>query len=230
VTSELECGYVRARLPDARIGIVPNGVVVPSDTDLERWTRAPLPNPTVLYLGRIHPKKNIAPLVRAWGSIAPRHAAARLVLAGPDDHGHRAEIERLIATEGLGGSVTLAGRVGGDAKFELLARAHCLILPSQTENFGNVVPEALAHRVPVIASTGTPWDGLRDHGCGWWIEPTIQGLAHALDEALTLDAETRREMGERGRRWMIEAFSWPRVARAMIEFYDEVVSSRRVPQ
>jgi len=228
VTSEMERGHVRARLPNARIGLVPNGVIVPGDADLERWTRVAPTDSAVVYLGRIHPKKNIVPLVRAWGSIAHRHPAARLVLAGPDDHGHRAEIERLIATEGLGGSVTLAGRVGGDAKSALLARARCLILPSQTENFGNVVTEALAHRVPVIASTGTPWDGLREHGCGWWIEPSVHGLARALDEAMTLDPETRREMGERGRRWMIESFAWPRVARKMIDFYDEVVSSRRV--
>ena len=83
---------------------------------------------------------------------------------------------------------------------------------------------------PVIASMGTPWSGLRDHDCGWWIEPSAEELARAMDEALTVDAATRRGMGERGRRWMIDAFSWPRVARAMIDFYDEVVSQRRVPR
>jgi glycosyltransferase involved in cell wall biosynthesis len=230
VTSEMERAHVAARLPGARIGIVPNGVVVPSADDLARWTSVPAAAATVLFLGRIHPKKNVIPLVRAWASVAPHHADAKLVIAGPDDHGHRDEVERVIAAERLARSVLLAGRVVGDDKHALLARAHCLVLPSQTENFGNVVTEALAHRVPVIASTGTPWRGLRDHDCGWWIEPSVEGLARAIDEALTLGAEARSAKGERGRRWMIEEYAWPQVARAMMDFYDDAVSNRRVPR
>jgi glycosyltransferase involved in cell wall biosynthesis len=230
VTSEMERAHVEAFLPGARIGIVPNGVVVPSSEDLARWTIAPSAEATVLYLGRIHPKKNVIPLVRAWASITARHPTAKLVVAGPDDHGHLAQVERVVAAERLDASVVFAGRVVGDDKNRLLARACCLVLPSQTENFGNVVAESLAHRVPVIASTGTPWGGLRDHDCGWWVEPSVEGLARAIDDALTLGAEARIAKGERGRRWMIEQFSWPKVARAMIDFYDDVVSNRRVPR
>jgi glycosyltransferase involved in cell wall biosynthesis len=162
--------------------------------------------------------------------VAARHATARLVIAGPDDHGHRAEVERVIASERLEASVILAGRVVGDDKNKLLARASYLILPSVAENFGNVVAEALAHRVPVIASTGTPWRGLHDRECGWWIQPTVEGLAAAIDDALTLRAESRIAMGERGRSWMIEEFSWPKVARGMSDLYANVVSNRRVPR
>jgi glycosyltransferase involved in cell wall biosynthesis len=226
VTSTMERGYVEALVPGARTGLVPNGVVVPSQGDLERWALGPAAERTVLYLGRVHPKKNVMALVRAWSSVVARHPAAKLVIAGPDDHGHRAEVEWLIAAERLEPSVRLAGRVTGEDKNKLLARAYCLILPSKTENFGNVVAEALAHRVPVIASTGTPWGGLRDRDCGWWIDPTVDGLARAMDDALALDAETRIAKGERGRRWMIEEFSWAKVAREMTDFYDGVVSSR----
>jgi len=61
VTSEMERAHVESRLPGARIGIVPNGVVVPSGDDLVRWTSVPPAEATVLYLGRIHPKKNVIP-------------------------------------------------------------------------------------------------------------------------------------------------------------------------
>ena len=230
VTSEMERVHVKAFLPGAHTGLVPNGVVVPSELDLALWTSMPATSPMALFLGRIHPKKNVIQLVRAWASVARRHSDAKLVLAGPDDHGHRIEVERVIAAERLDASVLFAGRVVGDDKNKLLARARCLILPSVTENFGNVVAEALAHRVPVIASTGTPWGGLRDRDCGWWIPPTVEGLARAIDGALTLDAETRIAKGERGRRWMIEEFSWAKVARGMTDFYHGVVSNRRVPR
>jgi len=136
----------------------------------------------------------------------------------------------VIASGQLEASVRLVGHVVGDEKHRLLARACCLILPSLTENFGNVVAEALAHRVPVIASTGTPWSGLRDRDCGWWIQPTVEGLAAAIDDALLTEPAVRAAKGERGRRWMIDEFSWPSVARGMADFYDDVVSNRRVPR
>jgi glycosyltransferase involved in cell wall biosynthesis len=226
VTSEMERTYVANRLPGARIEIVPNGVVVPTDDNLALWKSGGAAAPTVLFLGRIHPKKNVIPLVNAWASVAPRHPETRLVLAGPDDHGHRAEVERRIAELGLGRSVELAGFVGGEDLSRLLATSACLVLPSLTENFGNVVAEALAHRIPVIASTGTPWSGLRDRDCGWWIQPTVDGLATAIDEALALSPADLSAKGERGRRWMIEAFSWTAFARRMADFYRDIVARR----
>jgi glycosyltransferase involved in cell wall biosynthesis len=139
-------------------------------------------------------------------------------------------VEQTIAALGVTGSVQLAGFVGGEDLSRLLATSVCLVLPSQTENFGNVIAEALAHRVPVIASTGTPWGGLRDHDCGSWVEPSVDGLARAIDRALSLGGEARMAAGERGRRWMVEEFSWASVARAMTDFYDDVVSRRRAPR
>jgi glycosyltransferase involved in cell wall biosynthesis len=226
VTSQMEREYVEAFVPGARTGLVQNGVAVPANEDLARWTSPAATAPTALFLGRIHPKKNVIPLVVAWASVASRHPDAKLVLAGPDDHGHRAEVERTIAALGVGGSVRCAGFVGGEDLSRLLATSVCLVLPSLTENFGNVVAEALAHRVPVIASTGTPWGGLRDRDCGWWIEPTVPGLAAAIDEALATNATARAAKGERGRRWMIEEFSWAEVARRMADFYLDVVVRR----
>jgi glycosyltransferase involved in cell wall biosynthesis len=226
VTSEMERAHVANRLPGARTEIVPNGVIVPTQDELAGWARGPAAAPTLLFLGRIHPKKNVIPLVRAWAAVAPRHPEAQLVLAGPDDRGHQAEVERTIASLGVGASVRLAGLLGGEPLSRLLATSTCLVLPSLTENFGNVVAEALAFRVPVIASKGTPWSGLTDHSCGWWIEPTIDGLTTALDDALAIDPAVRAAMGERGRRWMIEEFSWPSLARRMAAFYVDVVSRR----
>lgn len=158
VTSDEERAHVHALLPGALIGIVPHGVTVPTDADLKAWAGRPSV-PTIVFVGRIHPIKNVIPLVRAFAVVAPSHRDARLVLAGPDDHGHRAEVQRVIAELGLGGRVELPGYVGGESLSRLLAPARCLVLPSVTENFGNVVAEALVHRIPVIASTGTPWRG-----------------------------------------------------------------------
>lgn len=224
VTSEMERDHVTAFVPGARTGLVPNAVVVPSDDDLARWRSGSRESRDIVYLGRIHPKKNLLALVRAWASVVPRHPGARLVIAGPDDDGHRAQVEREIAAAGLQNAVDMPGRVSGDDKSRLLARARCLVLPSVTENFGNVVAEALAHGTPVIASAGTPWSGLEEQGCGWWVDPTVDRLADAVERALQLDPSQRGVMAARGRRWMLESFSWPSVAQRMAALYLDVAS------
>jgi len=225
VTSEKERDNVAKLRPRARIAVIPNGVVVPSDDDLASFG-PDRGDPTVLFVGRIHPIKNVIPLVRAWASIVPRYPRAKLVLAGPDDHGHRAEVERTIASLGIGASVVLPGYVGGADLGRLLVSSACLVLPSVAENFGNVVAEALAHRLPVVASTGTPWSELRDRGCGWWIEPSVERLEGAIEAALSLTPEERVVMGDRARRWMTEAFSWSSFASRMAELYRGVLASR----
>lgn len=225
VTSDEERAHVHALLPGALIGVVPHGVAVPTEDDLTVWAGRPSA-PTVVFVGRIHPIKNVIPLVRAFALLAPGHPDARLVLAGPDDHGHTAEVARVIAELGLGRSVELPGYVGGESLSRLLAPARCLVLPSVTENFGNVIAEALAHRIPVIASTGTPWRGLREHDCGSWVDPTVESLAAAMGEALSLTPAAVTERGERGRRWMIASHSWPLLALRMADFYRQVIAAR----
>lgn len=225
VTSDEESAHVQALLPGARIGVVPHGVGVPTDAQLAAWASRKSA-PTVVFVGRIHAIKNVIPLVRAFARVLPGHPDAKLVLAGPDDHGHRAEVERVIAELGLGDRVQLVGYVGGENLSRLLAPARCLVLPSVTENFGLVVTEALVHRVPVIASTGTPWSGLPEHGCGWWVDPSVEALAAAIGEALSLTPAAIAERGERGRRWMIASYSWPLLAPRMAAFYRQVIASR----
>jgi glycosyltransferase involved in cell wall biosynthesis len=68
-------------------------------------------------------------------------------------------------------------------------------MPSDFENFGNAIVEAMMAGLPVITTTGTPWKELPVAGAGWWVEPTVDAMTVALREALALPEETRREMG-----------------------------------
>ena len=72
--------------------------------------------------------------------------------------------------------------------------------------------EALAHGVPVLTTTGAPWPMLGERGCGWWVAPTVDGIADGLRQATSLDAGALAAMGERGRRWMAADFGWDAIA------------------
>lgn len=165
----------------------------------------------VLYLGRLHPVKGLERLIGAWARLAPTHPGWQLILAGPDEDGFRACLERLIAVEGLSNSVRLVGPVNAAQKAALFADARLLVMPSDFENFGMAIAEALAHGLPVVTTTGTPWSNLASVNAGWWVAPTESAIAAALEEALALPDATLKKMGVRGaelaRLYTLEAVS-----------------------
>jgi glycosyltransferase involved in cell wall biosynthesis len=197
------------------ICVVPNGVdVAPLDAQLAPGS-AP---PTLLYVGRLHVKKGIDVLLRAWAVVAPTLPGWRLRIVGPDDGGHEAPLRRLAASLAAP-RVSFEGAVYGAAKQALYREASVHVLASHSENFGMTVAEALANGTPVITTRGTPWSGLVSEGCGWWIDIGVEPLVAALREATSLGAEALRERGARGRAWMLRDFSWDRAARDMADVY-----------
>ena len=80
--------------------------------------------------------------------------------------------------------------------------------------------EALACGTPVIASQGTPWKGLADNGCGWWIPIGVEPLSSQLRESLSMDGSALLAMGERGREWMKRDFDWNAIGRKMRIAYE----------
>ena len=227
VTAPSEAVGVRARVPRVPVAVIPNGVDCPK-TVPDRTGRDTAATQTVLYLSRIHPKKNLPGLIEAWSRIAarPDFAAWTLVIAGPDEQDHARELAQLIARLGIGGRVRLNGPVAEADKAAALAAADIVVLPSHSENFGIIVAEALAHGVPVIASTGTPWASLVTEGCGWYVDPAPAALAAALAEAMGLDPAQRRAMGVRGHALVRRDFGWDGIARQTLGFYDRLRHDR----
>src|SRR5207249_1017724 len=102
-----------------------------------------------------------------------------------------------------------------------------LVVPSHTENFGNVVAEGLAHAVPVIVSTGTPWRRLEEVGCGLWVNNDPESLAKAIEQ---MGRMPLREMGNRGHDWMQREFSWDKRTREMLTCYEALCDGFRTSQ
>ena len=219
VTADSE-GHALAPLKlGVRIDVIPNGIDLPRRR--ERAIDAGDGTRTALYLGRIHPKKGLPMLIAAWARLRPD--GWRLVIAGPDEAGHRAEVMRAVAEARLDSAVVFPGPVEGDAKRAAFEAADLFVLPSYSENFGIVVAEALAHGVPVLTTRGTPWAGLEERRCGWWVEATTEGLHAGLQAAIACSAETRRDMGARGREFVSERFDWAHVAARFAALYEELL-------
>ena len=232
VTSDLErreAERFRLRLPP--IALLPNGVEIPARAaDPQELpaaaAEAVIAGPTFLYLGRLSWKKGIDRLLLAMREVP----GATLVLAGPDDEGIFAALERQARESGVADRLRWIGFVDGAAKRALLAAARALVLPSLSENFGNVVLEAWVEGTPVVV---TPEVGLADEvlACGGGIvasgEPAELAAALRSLAGAGAGAATAREMGERGRARAREAFGWEAIAARAESIYREVVDEAR---
>jgi glycosyltransferase involved in cell wall biosynthesis len=123
--------------------------VVPNGLADEAFVLRDLPRSDVVYLGRLETaQKGLDLLLEAWARVAPL-LSDDLILAGdgPDEAALRAQVSAL----GLEGRVRFVGRVAGPARFDLLAGARVVAMPSRYETFGMVAAEALAVSTPVVA-------------------------------------------------------------------------------
>jgi glycosyltransferase involved in cell wall biosynthesis len=224
VTSTDEARSVRQMGCFQPIAVIPNGVAVPPVVPGPHPLR---PRRRALFLSRIHPIKGILTLVSAWAHVRPH--GWELLIAGPDFDGHRAEVEALVRRERLSEVITISDPVTDDEKWKVFAESDLFVLPTVTENFGIVVAEALASGVPVITTTGAPWEAVATNGCGWWIEPGVEALRSALEEATTMTDSQRHELGRKGRAYVAREFSWQHIAQDMREVYRWMVDGGQAP-
>jgi glycosyltransferase involved in cell wall biosynthesis len=220
-TSEAERDWIEQYAGGCpRIEVIPIGVDLPA---LRETANPAARTRTVLSLGRLHPLKGLDLLLEAW-PIAMRalgpDARWELVIAGPDEQGTRAGLER--QAQGLGlGNVQFAGPLYGAEKDRAIANADLFVLPSRSENFGIVVAEALAAGVPAITTKGTPWQEI-DGSCGWWVDVNSHAIAAALAAAMRLSDAERGAMGARGRGLIEAKYQWASVGQAMVRMYSEL--------
>jgi len=218
-TAEAEAKSIRRALPGVEVAIIPNGVTIPD---------ALPPHPgggpqalRILFIGRLDPKKGLENLLEACAMLERKQTLGfSLTIAGGGPEAYRRSLRDRIRRLALADRVRMIGEVQGEEKEQAFAAADVVIVPSYIENFALVVAEALARERPVIASRGTPWAEIEQVGCGLWVDNSPAALSDALCRISTMPLA---QMGECGRRWMIERFGWPAIARQMLACYSEAL-------
>jgi glycosyltransferase involved in cell wall biosynthesis len=173
-------------------------------------------SPFALFLGRISWKKGLDRLIAAL----PHAPGVRVLVAGNDDEDYTPQLLALAQRDGVADRIQFVGPVYGDAKSWLLSRASFLIVPSYSENFGNVILEGLAHGCPALMTPEVGVAGIvRDHGAGVVAQGTPEIFGAAL-EALAKGEAGRHEMARRGQALIEREFGWPAVASRMETLYE----------
>jgi len=224
-TAEIEYHEIRRKGLHAPVAIIPNGIEIPFEQKHRKSTKQLR---RLLFLGRIHPKKAVDLLLRAWAKLEKQFSGWELYIIGPDNGGYLSQMQKLA--EGLSiKRVTFPGPVYGSEKRRAYLSADLYILPTHSENFGMTVAEALAHGVPAIVSKGAPWAGLEKEKCGWWIHIGEEPLSECLREAMSKSSTELADMGMRGREWMNRDFSWDRIGKMMHKTYEWILGGGSPP-
>lgn len=179
---------------NAEVVIIPNYFVLP-----EQQKRKKQQEEYLLFVGRIAPIKALDKLLNGlYESKLFMQSDFRLFIVG-DSQIQFVEYEEklkqiLSHNENLKKKVVFLGNVDGIKKNKLFANAYFSFLVSHSENFGNVVLEALAQGTPVVASKGTPWQILAEREAGFWIDNSEKEIASCIDKLLLINEKKYLKM------------------------------------
>jgi poly(glycerol-phosphate) alpha-glucosyltransferase len=234
------------------ICVIPNGIDLPSDQ--ESGTGAGVSTrKTLLFLGRIHPKKGLANAIRAFAESRNFHADVRrsrgwrMVIAGWNQGGHQEELVELCQEIGLrycilgdkpemdawknmGEEIIFFGEVFGDRKKELLRSCDAFILPSLSEGLPMSVLEAWAYGMPVLITAECNLPEGYATQAAIRIESDASGIARGLDQLFSMSRSDLQAMGLRGRRLVQKRFAWKTVSSQMKEVYDWILGGGSSPE
>jgi glycosyltransferase involved in cell wall biosynthesis len=206
--TNVEADQVRAMMPGARIAVIPNGVTIPARAAGHHNTRR------IGYLGRIHEKKGLPLLLKAWAQLAGEFPNWELVIAGPGELDY---VQTICHAAKQLPRVVVHGEMIGPSKDEFLESLNLFVLPSLSEGFPMAVLEAMATGVPVVVTTTSNAPLVDASAAGWTCEPSAVSIGKAIGDALSSGVDELSQRGAAARALVGRDYTWDRVASTLVD-------------
>jgi poly(glycerol-phosphate) alpha-glucosyltransferase len=228
--------------------ILPNGTVLPEcfpDTKDLQTTFRKQKKKVLLYLGRIHPKKGLLNLVRAWRIADLNHWT--LVIAGWSEVGHKTDLKTLAGEIDMAfidcgeleqndwnqhvdsNDVLFIGPKHGEQKALCFRNCDAFVLPSYSEGLPLAVLEAWSFSKPVLMTPECNIPEGFENDCAIRVETNVESLVAGLNQLAGMSQADRIKMGLRGRRLVEDRFVWTRIANQMADVYKWVLGGGTAP-
>ncbi len=229
--TETEAEQFRAFGLNTPTAIIPNGVTADwldgERSHLAARLNLPPGSQTLLFLSRVHPKKGLDLLLRAFAATLSTLPGVVLVVAGSDAGSGYGEQMRALAGElGLGERCRFIGEVRGAEKRAVLTGADAYALASHSEGLPVAVVEAMASALPVLITPGCNLPEVAAVEAGLIVEPQVDAVAAGL-RTLFADPARMRAWGMQGRALVRERFTWPQIARNTLAVYEDMIEPGR---
>jgi glycosyltransferase involved in cell wall biosynthesis len=235
VTEIKELEAVRGLQVNTPIAIIPNGINLEEFDKLKTKKDAKynlgLKNNKkyILFISRLHPKKGIEFLINSWISLATQYEEWDLLIVGPEyDKRYVGSLKSNINNSGLTERVIFTGMLEGQKRLDAFAASSLFVLPSFSENFGVAIAEAMAAKLPVITTQGTPWEEIDVYRAGWWVQLNKNNIDDALNEALGCHEEALTQKGLNGYE-LIKKYEWKYQAIKMKQVYRYILNGGSKP-
>lgn len=216
--------------------IIPNGVTLPVPVDDPLAAAPPVVREVkargdkiLLFLGRLHPKKNLAATLEAFLALAATRPDWHFVAAGWGDAAYRDQLRDAAADAGLADRVHFPGAIYAAEKAALLASADAYVLASHSEGFPMAVLEAFANGLPVAMTKMCNLQAGFDAGAAVEIGVTPAEIAGGLACLLDASHAERRAIGANGRALVEKRFTWDQVAGQMRDVYGWLIDGGPMP-
>jgi glycosyltransferase involved in cell wall biosynthesis len=181
--------------------------------------------PVILFLGRIHPGKGLEYLVPAMAHVSPSNAV--LLVVGPNSGHYKAEIESVADRHGVRDRIIFAGIKLGAELSDMLACADIFCLPSDHENFGIAIIEALAAGTPAIISREVAiYEDVVNAGAGVAIDRDPKIIGQEITKWLA-DPGMRARAAENGIKLAREKYDWHQIAMRLLDQYQKIIEANR---
>lgn len=172
----------------------------------------------VLFLSRIHEKKGCDLLIQAFAKVADRDTELQLVIAGPDQIGLKAKLQKLAESLGIAHRIHWLGMLTGDVKWGAFHSSEAFILPSHQENFGIVVAEALGCSKPVLISDKVNiWREIEADNAGIVANDDLAGTEYLLTSWMSMNNNERQVMSKNAVNCFLNRFTVDAMAKSLVK-------------
>lgn len=177
----------------------------------------------ILFLSRLHPKKNVEGLLTAFAMLRKQYDNVALLIAGDGLPDYRAALEAQARLEGIGDDVVWLGHIENERKAAALALADVFVLASHSENFGIAAVEAMLAGIPCILAEGVALAGdVEAAGAGITVSTHPESIFQALNR-LIADDRQRIMMGECAEHFARSEYSSDVMAQRLVDLYVDLV-------
>lgn len=203
-----------------RVSVVYNGM----DVDMFQNTGEKREENALLFVGNTEDsKKGLVYLFEAM-TMLPENVTLTIVDDGPPKKMSAAD---MIKKYNLGHRVKFTGKLSYDALVSIYSRKTILVMSSLFEGFGLPAVEAMSCKTPVVVTTAGSLKEVVSPDCGILVPPKDPAALKDGIMKLLGDKKLRERMGENGRKWAVDNFSWPVAAKNTFEVYKDVVREYR---
>ena len=178
--------------------------------------------PTVIYIGRFSLNKRLDWLLYATKKLIEKFRDLQVIIVGDGPDNFKNPVVKLYKELELQNNVKFMGEMTGREKIMLLKKSHVFVLPTTTEGTPLVVAEAMACKIPVIASNVGGIGEMVPYKKHLVDGADIEGFVCKIEELLK-SSDLRKRLGSRGRKFVENKLNWDKISGQYEKFFKEVL-------